>query len=74
MANEKVTNRSKEELEQIHRDTEREAKVQPGPGATTNEEDMRRAEGLKADPKVASQEKASIEKGVRQKGEGRIDD
>lgn len=74
MAKDKFGNRAKEDREQIRRDTEREAQVQPGPGTTTNEEDMRHAEGLSADPRVAEKERQSIETGKQQKGEGRIAD
>jgi len=67
-----VRNPSKENLEQIRRDTEREARVEPGPGHTINEADMQRAEGLEADPKVAENYEEALETGANQEGEGRI--
>ena len=70
-------NPSKENLAQIRRDTAREAHVQPGPGQTTNEADMQRAEGLEADPKVpevAENYEVALETGANQEGEGRIVD
>ena len=63
---------SKENLEQIHRDTERDARVEPGPGKTTNEADMQRAEGLQADPKVAENYEEALEEGASLEGEGRV--
>ena len=62
---------AKENLEQIHRDTERDARVEPGPGKTTNEADMQRAEGLQADPKVAENYVEGLEEGTSLKDEGR---
>ena len=72
MANDMGQNRSKDDLNQIHEDTQREARVQPGPGNTTNESDMKAAEGLSADPQVAENYEKALDIGANQQGEGRI--
>ncbi|HEX2173228.1 MAG TPA: hypothetical protein VHL09_12375 [Dehalococcoidia bacterium] len=72
MAGMESGNPSKENLDQIHHDTQRDAQVEPGPGRTTNESDMKAAEGLQSDPKVASEYEQALDRGATQEGEGRV--
>lgn len=74
MAKQDSGNRSKQDLDQIRRDTETDARVEPGPGNTTNEADIKAAEGLQTDSKVARNYEQALDTGANQEGEGRVVD